>query len=132
MHLFTAFRALNGHCVDVWAMKLDVIRAVVGFFFQLFDAADAVLMAAFTLPYRKRSSPVTVSGKSPVLNILQPVAEASFTDGFRDPVDLIVVADQVILHRCHLDEPGLSRIVDQRCVTAPAERVAVLEGRCLE
>ena len=32
VHLFTAFRALNGHCVDVWAMKLDVIRAVVGSF----------------------------------------------------------------------------------------------------
>ena len=57
VHLFTAFRALNGHCVDVWAMKLDVIRAVVGFFFQLFDAADAVLMAAFTLPYQEAEFP---------------------------------------------------------------------------
>ena len=33
------------------SVKLDVIRAVVGFFFQFFDAADAVLMTTFTLPY---------------------------------------------------------------------------------
>ncbi len=129
VHLFTAFRALDGHCVDVWAVKLDVIRAVVGFFFQLFDTADAVLMATFTLPYRKRSSPVTVSGKSPVLNIFQPVAKASFSDAFRNPVNGVVVADQILFYCSHADEPGFTCIVDQRSIASPAVRVAVLEQR---
>ena len=132
VHLFTAFRALNGHCVDVRAVKLNVIRAVVGFFFQFFDTADAVLMATFTLPYRKRSSPVTVSGKSPVLNILQPVAEASFSDALRNPVDGVVVADQILFYCSHADEPGLTCVVDQRSIASPAVRVAVLEQRCIK
>ena len=54
-------------------------------------------MSAFTLPDVQWCSPVTVSGNTPVLHILQPVAETTFTDAFRDPVDGIVVADQVIL-----------------------------------
>ena len=42
----------------------------------------------------------------------------------RNPVNGIVVADQVILYCCHLDEPGLSCIVDQRCITSPAVWIA--------
>ena len=129
MHFFSTFRALDRYCIDVWAMKLDVIRAVVRFFFQLLDAADAVLMAALTLPYRKRSSPVTVSGKSPVLNVFQPVAETSFSDALRNPVDGVVVADQILFYCSHADEPGLACIVDQRSIASPAVRVAVLEQR---
>ncbi len=55
-------------------------------------------MSALTLPDIERGSPVTVSGNAPVLNILQPVPEASLADAIRNPVDGIVVADQVILH----------------------------------
>ena len=73
-----------------------------------------MLMAALTLPDVQRSSPVTVPADTPVLYVLQPVAEAALADALRDPVDGVVVADQVVLHSSHLDEPGLTRIVDQR------------------
>ena len=86
-------------------------------------------MAAFTLPYRKRSSPVTVSGKSPVLNVFQPVAEASFSDALRNPVDGVVVADQILFYCSHADEPGLTCVVDQRSIASPAVWVAVLKQR---
>ena len=89
-------------------------------------------MAALTLPYGKRRSPVTVSGDAPVLDVLQPVAEAAFSNGFRDPVDLIVVFNQVVLYGRHLDEPGLSRIIDERRPAAPAVGIAVLKYRRLE
>ena len=131
VHFLAAVRAFDRYFINIRTMQFNIVRTVVRFFFQLFDAADAVLMAAFTLPHRKRSTPVTVSGKSPVLNVLQPIAETSFSDALRDPVDGVVVGDQVIPYRCHLDEPGLTRIVDQRCVASPAVRVAVLEFRCI-
>ena len=89
-------------------------------------------MSTLALPDIQWCSPITVTAKSPVLNVCQPIAKTTLTDALRNPVDGVVVADQIILYCCHLDEPGLTCIVDKRCVTAPAERVAVLEGRCLE
>ncbi len=129
VHLFTAFRALNGHCVDVWAMKLDVIRAVVGFFFQLFDAADAVLMAAFTLPYRKRSSPVTVSEspQSCTFSSQSPKRPLPILSGIQLMVLLLRIRSS--LYCSHADEPGLTCVVDQRSIASPAVGIAVLEQR---
>ena len=86
-------------------------------------------MSTFTLPDIQRSPPVTVTTDSPVLNIFQPITEASFSDTLRNPVDRIVVANQIVFDRSHLDEPGLTGIIDQRGVTSPAMRVAVLELR---
>ena len=51
-------------------------------------------MSAFTLPDVQWSSPVTVTADTPVLNVFKPVAETSFTDALRDPVDCIVISDQ--------------------------------------
>ena len=89
-------------------------------------------MSALALPDIQRCSPVTVSGNTPVLNVLQPVAETSLTDVFRNPIDGIIVADQIILYCCHFDEPGLAGIVDQRCVAAPAVRIVVLKFRSVK
>ena len=91
-----------------------------------------MLMSALTLPNIQRSSPVTVTADTPVLNILQPVAKTSFTDAFRNPVDGVVIADQVIFDSCHLDEPGFSCVVDQRSVASPAVRIAVFKLRCIK
>ena len=89
-------------------------------------------MAALTLPDIQRSTPVTITADSPVLNVFQPVAKTSFSDTFRNPVDGIVITDQVIFYRCHLDEPGFSRIVDQRCIASPAMRIIMLKLRRIE
>ena len=129
VHLFAAFRAFDGNGINIRAVKLNIIRAVIGHGFQLGDASDGMLMAALTLPDVQRSSPVTVTADAPVLYVLQPVAETAFTDALRNPVYGVVVADQVVLHSGHLDEPGLARIVDQRSVASPAVRVAVLKFR---
>ena len=88
-------------------------------------------MSALALPDIERSSPITVTADSPVLNIFQPVAETAFTDAWRDPVDRIVIADQILLHCSHLDVPALTCIVDQRSIASPAERIAVLKCRCI-
>ena len=50
-------------------------------------------MTAFTLPDIQWSSPVTVTADTPVLNVFQPVTKTAFADGFRNPVDGVVVAD---------------------------------------
>ena len=115
--------------MDGGAPPLHIVGA---HFLKLFPAADAVHMTALTLPYGKWSSPVTVSGDAPVLDILQPVAKPAFSDGFWDPVDHVVIADQILLHGGHLDKPGFTGIVDQRSIAAPAMGIAVLEYGGLE
>ena len=64
-----------------------------------------MLMSAFTFPDIQRSTPVTVTADAPVLYIFKPVSETSLTDTFRNPVDRVIISDQLILHICHLDEP---------------------------
>ena len=96
---------------------------------ELLAAADGFHMSAFTFPYVKRSSPVTVTADSPVLNVLQPVAETSFSDALRDPVNGIVIPDQIVLYSGHLNKPGLPCIVDKGRITSPAVRIAVFKLR---
>ena len=130
VHFLSTMRTLDRHRVDEWTMQFDVIRTVVWHGFQLFDTSDRMHMSAFTLPYVEWCSPVTVTADSPVLHILKPVSETSFSDAFRNPVDRIVISDQILFDFCHLDEPWLTRIVDQWCITSPAVRIAVLKVRC--
>ena len=131
LHLAAALGALDGDLVDIRSVKLDGRRRFVSAHLgKLFSAADRVhVTAGRALPDVERSSPVTVTRDAPVLNIFQPVAEASLTDALGDPVDGVVVADQIVLHRCHLDEPGFSCIVEKRGVTSPAVRIIVLKLR---
>ena len=110
-------------------MQFDVVRAVIGHAFQFLDASDGMHVSALTLPDIERCSPVTVPADAPVLHVLDPVAETSFSDALRNPVDGIVICDQVVSDSGHLDEPGLARIVDQRCVASPAVGVAVFKLR---
>ena len=133
MHRFSTFRALDGDIIDVWTMQFYGLRALVtAHLIQFFSASYRMLASTFTLPDVQRSSPVTVSGNTPVLNVFQPVAETSFTNALRNPVDGVVVADQIVFYRCHLDEPGFSCIVDQWCITTPAVWIFMLEFRCFE
>ena len=64
-----------------------------------------MLASAFAFLDIQWSSPVTVTADTPVLDIFKPVTKTSFTDAFRNPVDSIVICDQVIFNFCHLDEP---------------------------
>ena len=61
--------------------------------------------ALLALPDIERRAPVAVPGKTPVLYIFKPVAKTALADALRDPVDHVVVADEVIFDCGHLDEP---------------------------
>ena len=131
VHGAAALRTLHCDLVDVGTMKLHGLRPLVAAqLIELFAASDGMLMAAaLALPHIQRSSPVAVAADAPVLDILQPVAEAALADALRDPVDGVVIADEVLLHRRHLDEPGFPGVIDERGVAAPAERVVMLKLR---
>ena len=130
VHLAAAVRAGKLNAVDERLVKLDIVRAICRHCLQFFLGTDRVLLAAVVAdPYRKRCAPVTVTGQSPVLNILEPVAKTSFADALRDPVDLLIILYQFILDLSHADEPGFTRIVDERCAASPAVRIVMLELR---
>ena len=127
VHFLTALRTRNNYFINIRTMKLDFcILRIAGKSCKLFPGADRNLLAALTLPDIKRSSPVTVSGNRPVLKIFQPVAESSFSDGFGNPVDCIIIGNHVILNGCHFDIPGFSCIVNKRSIASPAVRVIML------
>ena len=105
MHFLAALRTLDRYSVDVRAVKLDIVGAVIGHIFKLLDTADRVSVTAFALPDVERRTPVTVTADTLVLNVFEPVAEASLADAFGDPVDGIVVSDKVVPDRRHFDKP---------------------------
>ena len=133
VHIFTTVRAFDGYSIDIRTVKFYFCSLrISALLSQLCAASDGFHMTTLTLPYVQRSSPVTVTGNPPVLNVLQPVTETSFSDGFRNPVYGSVVANQIIFDCCHFDEPGFSCIVDQRSITSPAVWVAMLKFRCVK
>ena len=133
MHGSTTFRAFQCDLIDVWTMEFYCLGSfITAHLKQFLTASDRMHMSAFTLPDVQWCSPITVSGNTPVLNVFQPVAETSLTDALRNPVDSIVVTDQIILNCCHLDEPGLTCIVDQWCIASPAVRIIMLEFRSIK
>ena len=132
LHLAAAFRAGERHGIDIGAVQLDVVRAVLRHGFELRDRADSVTASAGAFPDVERGAPVAVAGNRPVLHVLEPVAEAALADGFGDPVDGVVVLNEVVADGGHLDIPRFAGVVDQRRVAAPAVRVIVLELRGVE
>ena len=106
MHLSSALRAFYCHGVDVGTVQLNVVGAVVAHLFKLCYASDRVAASAVgAFPDVERCAPVTVTRDSPVLYILEPVAESSFADGFGYPVYGVVVLYQIFADRGHLDIP---------------------------
>ena len=126
-HLLAALRAGNDHLVNEGAVKLDVFGAVLGDRAQLLARADRMQVTAFAGPDVEGRAPVAVTRKTPVLHVLQPVAETTLADVLGDPVDRLIVADQILAHLAHLDEPGVLRVVNEGGVAAPAEGVLMLE-----
>ena len=127
LHLLAAVGAGDGHGVDEGAVQLDVVGAVGGHGFQFLNAADGVTMAAFALPDVQRGAPVTVTADAPVLDIFQPVAETALADGLGNPVDGVVIADQVLFYVGHADEPAVAGVIDEGGIAAPAVGIAVGE-----
>ena len=88
-------------------------------------------MSALTFPDIQRSTPVTVPADSPqscTFSSQSPKRPFPMLSGIQLIVLLLRIRSS--LHRSHLDEPGLSCVIDQRSVTSPAVRIAVLKLRC--
>ena len=130
LHGLSAFRAGDGDGIDIRTMQLHRLRfRIAAYFFQFLTASYGKHFPAVTLPDIQGSSPIPVSGQAPVLDIFQPVSETALTDGFRDPVDGIIVGDQMLFYRRHFDKPGFPCIVDQRRIASPAEGITVFKFR---
>ena len=102
---------------------------------QLGHRSDALLIPARRVvahPERQRRAPVALARHAPVDVVRQPLAEAPFLDVLRHPVDPIVVGDELVFERGGLDVPRRARVVEQRRVAAPAERVGVLVDPLLQ
>ena len=71
-HGLATIRAGVGEVIDVRAMKLYGERVfTTGLLLELSTGSDGILMStSLTLPDVKRSTPVTVTGDTPVLNVL--------------------------------------------------------------
>ena len=84
-------------------------------------------VAAGAFPDVKGSTPISVSRKTPVLNVFKPVSESALADALGDPVDGIVVSYKIVANGGHLDEPGVASVIDKGGVASPAMRIIVLE-----
>ena len=133
VHRLSADRTFDRNLINVRTMQFNRFCSLItAHFKQFLTASDGMHMTAFTLPDIQRSSPVTVSGNTPVLYIFQPVTETAFSDTFRNPVDGIIVADQILFHCSHLDKPGLTCIVNQRSITSPTMGIIMFKLRCVK
>ena len=64
--------------------------------------------------------------------MLQPLTETALTDRIRQPVNGIVVRNKLFLYISHLDEPGLTSIINQWSIATPAMWIAMLKLWSLE
>ncbi len=100
----------------------------------LLDVRDArgnvlVLGGSIAHPDVERRSPPALARQCPIDVIGEKVAEASFFDVGRQPVDRATVRDRPVDDRGRADVPGGPRILDERiAVGAPAEWVIVPVG----
>ena len=93
---------------------------------ELGDGGDAALfLAVLGAPDRERCAPVAATGEVPVLEVLQPLAEAARTGALRLPIDGLIEAHHLLAASRGADEPAIQRIVEDGLVRAPAVGVGV-------
>ena len=102
--------------VDIFLRSINKFRA----------ASDTVKFSAVAAPDWNRGSPITRSGDSPVFNLFQPISETLLTDEFRIPINSIIVCNELVLERAHLDIPALASVINKRSSAAPAVRIVML------
>ena len=132
VHLAAALGALEHDRIDVRLVKLDVALYAAQLFEFLLAADNVHVPAVLANPNRDGRAPIALARYAPVDDVLKEVAHAPRADRRRDPIDGRVVCKQPVAHLGHLDEPAAARIVQERRVAAPAERIAVLEHQLLE
>ena len=90
------------------------------------DGADALLLCVvFRAPNGQRRTPIATAAQVPVLQVLEPFAEATRACALWLPVDRIVELDHAIAAGGGADKPAVKRIVKDGLIGAPAVRIVV-------
>ena len=122
------------HCAAALAAPGDVVHKVLvqvhafyaGKLLQLGPASHTVGLAALVaLPDWNRVTPVSVSGDSPVPCALKPLSEAAFLEVGRNPVDLAVCLEHLVLDLLNIHEPRGNSSIDKRRMASPAVRIVM-------
>ena len=96
------------------------------FIVELLYAADAdFLRTVFGAPDGQGSAPETAARQVPVLEVLQPLAEAARTGCCWLPQDGVVEFHHALAGSGGTDEPAVERVVEDRFIRAPAVGVVV-------
>ena len=131
MHRALAAAALPGVAVDERLVRIEVLgQRLPPPLRQLFERPDdfAVIGVAIALPHVEGRAPVAVARDRPVDVVGEPLAEAAGADLGRMPRHRRVGLEHALLERRGAHEPRQAGVIDQRRVTAPAERIAVGVG----
>ena len=96
------------------------------FIVEFFHGFDTFLLAVvLRAPDGQRGAPVARTAQVPVVQVLQPLAEASRAGAFRFPVDGLVQLHHALLAGSAADEPAIQRVIEHGLVRAPAVRIVV-------
>ncbi len=86
LHLSAALFTFAGGRVDIRTVKLDIALDSAHFFEFLFRTHYINFSAVLANPDRKRRSPISLAGKTPVDDVLKEVAHSARTYRFGHPV----------------------------------------------
>ena len=114
------------HVINIGLVQIGYLHA--GFFSDFRKRAEHVDMRILRIvrfPDGNRRAPETVARDRPVAGAFQPFAETAVFNMFRHPVDFLIEANHLVAELGHPDKPGAHRLVNQRRVGAPAERIRV-------
>src|SRR5947207_8154033 len=101
--------------------------------FKLASRSKAQLkLTAAALPNRNGRSPKAVARNGPVAGILEPIGKSLLTNGFWHPVDGLVMFKHPLFYFGNVHKPNRQGFVYERCIGAPAKRVAVLNGPAIK
>src|SRR5581483_8165128 len=125
--LRVALLAADGDLVDPGTVQLpELVEATYGPLLQLGPRADHVQAAARTRVERQREAEVALPRDVPVAHVAEPVVHPLLVLR-RRPFDAGVRLEHRLADLVRRDEPVVDDAEDERCVAAPAGRIAVLD-----
>ena len=96
------------------------------FVVKFLDRPDAFFsFALFVAPNRQRGTPETATRKVPVVQVFEPIAEATRSRRFGMPADGLVEFNHPLLLRRRADKPRVERIIEHGLIGAPAMGIIV-------
>ena len=124
LHSATTALTSKGDLINKLSVK--IIKANTARVVDILNASENDLLAALvTLPYRYRSTPISVSRDIPVSCSFKPVTESSVLNGLGYPVYLLVALNKSFLYLTDVEIVCVHRLVNKRTLTSPAVRIVV-------